>query len=113
MASVKVPLTKEIIDQIQRQYADLIVADIRRINDPNNLAEVPKIVSEIQNKLNDFAKHLFDKYGRIIIRVGGGDFDYLDITSPRIKVCETKAMIYFLETDRKGKPAHNPTALEG
>ena len=109
--SIKIPVTKEIIEEIRRQYADIIRKDVLRINDPDNLPIVPKIVSEIQEKLNEFARHTYDKYGRIIIRVGPDEFDYLDITSPRIQISQTQAFVIFLETDKKGKPARNPTEL--
>ena len=111
MSLVKVPLTQEIVESIKKQYAYIIVDDIKRINDPNNANIAPKIVSEIQEKLNNYARELFDKHGRIIIRVGPDHFDYLDITSPRVKLSETKALVYFLETDKKGKPAKNPQEL--
>ena len=110
--SILTPITKEDIEAIRKQYFDIIRNDILRINDPNNLSIVPKIVSEIQEKLNDCARHVYDKFGRrIIIRVGPDKFDYLDITSPRIQISQTKALIVFLETDEKGKPARNPTEL--
>jgi hypothetical protein len=111
MSSIKTPLTHEIIESIKKQYAYIIVDDIKRINDPNNINIAPKIISEIQEKLNKYARELFDKYGRIIIRVGPHQFDYLDITSPRVKLSQTEALVYFLETDKKGKPAKNPQEL--
>jgi hypothetical protein len=110
--SIKIPVSVEIIQQIQKQYANIVAGDVKRINDPTNISIVPKIVSEIQSNLNEFAKQLYDKHGRIVIRVGPGEFDYLDITSPRIKVSHTKAVVYFLETDKKGKPISNPEELE-
>lgn len=110
--SLKIPITKEIIEDIRRKYAEIVAKEVPRINDPNNINEVPKIISEIQNILNDFAKASYDKYGRIIIRVGPGEYDYLDITSPRLKVSQSKAMVYFLETNIKGVPIKNPTELE-
>jgi len=109
---VKIPVNVEIIESIRKQYADIVAKDVVRINDPLNFDKVPKIVSEIQDNLNGLAKHIYDKHGRIIIRVGPGDYDYLDITSPRVKISQTKAMVYFMETDRKGKPAQNPAELE-
>lgn len=111
--SIRIPLTNEILEQIQKQYAHLIAEDVKRINDPANLSNVPKIVSEIQEKLNDYARHLYDKHGRIVIRVGPGDFDYLDITGPRIHISQTKATINFLETDAKGHPAVDPSEIPG
>ena len=110
--NVKIPVSYEIIQQIQKQYADIVAKDIPRINDIDNLEKVPEIVSEIQNNLNEFAKNLYDKHGRIIIRVGPSEFDYLDITSPRIKITQMKAIVYFLETDKKGKPIQDPRLLE-
>lgn len=110
--NVKIPVNVEIIESIRRQYADIVAKDVVRINDPANFDQVPKIVSEIQENLNGLAKHVYDKHGRIIIRVGPGDYDYLDITSPRVKISQTKAMVYFMETDRKGKPASNPAVIE-
>jgi hypothetical protein len=110
--NVKIPVNVEIIDALRKQYADIVAKEVVRINDPANFDKVPKIVSEIQDNLNGLAKHIYDKHGRIIIRVGPGDYDYLDITSPRVKISQTKAMVYFMETDRKGKPAQNPAELE-
>ena len=110
--NVKIPVNVEIIDALRKQYADIVAKDVVRINDPANIEKVPQIVSEIQDNLNGLAKHIYDKHGRIIIRVGPGDYDYLDITSPRVKISPTKAMVYFMETDRKGKPAQNPAELE-
>jgi hypothetical protein len=110
--SIKIPVTKEIIESVRQKYAELVARDVPRINDPNNLEQVPKIVSEIQSTLNDYAKSVYDKHGRIIIRVGPGQYDYLDITSPRVKVTQSKAMVYFLETDMKGVPVKDPTELE-
>jgi hypothetical protein len=109
--TIKIPVTVEIIQQIQKQYAYIVAEDVKRINDPNNKSIVYKIISEIQNKLNEFAKQIYDKHGRIVIKVGPGDLDYLDITSPRIDITKTKATVYFLETDRKGIPIGNPTEL--
>jgi hypothetical protein len=110
--SVKIPINNDILVKIQRQYADIVAVDVKRINDPSNLEKVPQIVAEIQNNLNEFAKQLYDKHGRIIIRVGPDEYDYLDITSPRVKINHNKAVVYFLETNKKGRPAKNPLELE-
>ena len=111
--NVKIPVNIEIIEALRRQYADIVAKDVVKINDPTNSEKVPQIISEIQENLNGLARHIYDKHGRIIIRVGPGDYDYLDITSPRVKISQTKALVYFLETDRKGKPVVDPAQLEG
>lgn len=111
--SIKIPLTEEILKQIQVKYAEIVAEDVKRINSESDISKVPKIISEIQQKLNEYAKYLYDKHGRIIIRVGPDEFDYLDVTSPRVKISQTKAMVYFLETDKKGKPVKDPSELEG
>lgn len=110
---VKIPINEQILKEIQVKYAEIVAKDVKRINEPANFDQVPKILSEIQSNLNDYAKYLYDKHGRIIIRVGPDEFDYLDVTSPRVKINQTKAMVYFLETDKKGKPIKDPRELEG
>lgn len=109
--TIKIPVTLEIIKKIQKTYADIVALDVKKINDPTNLSKVPMIISKIQDNLNEFARVLYDKHGRIIIKVSEGQFDYLDITSPRLKVEKTKATVYFLETDSKGRPIRNPAEL--
>ena len=93
-----IPPSKQDAAHIQQSYAD-VVETFK--DQPAN----KKTLSKIQDALNDNARRIYDKWGRIIAKVGPND--YIDITSPRAKLNEGTVRVEFMEVNREGKPIGN------
>ena len=83
--------------QIKQSYAD-VVANFK-FKDADRMTLI-----QIQGALNQNATRIYDQFGRIIIKVGQGDGDYLDITSPRASFNKDTVRVDFLQTNSKGIP---------
>jgi hypothetical protein len=89
--------TMQDIAHIKQSYADVV-------SNFKNLDTNRKNLHEIQESLNENAKRIYDKFGRIIIKVGPGEDDYLDITSPRASYKLDTVRVDFMQTNSKGVP---------
>lgn len=96
MSVLKKP-SMEDLAHIKQSYADVV----RKFKDVTTSG---KVLSEIQDALNENAKRIYDKFGRIIIKVGAGAGDYLDITSPRASFNLDTVMVNFMQTNSSGIP---------
>lgn len=83
--------------QIKQSYADIVVKFKDQIT-------TRSVLIEIQDDLNDNARKIYDKFGRIIIKVGPEPDDYLDVTSPRASFNTDIVRIDFTQTNSKGVP---------
>lgn len=83
--------------QIKQSYADIVVKFKDQIT-------TRSVLIEIQDALNDNARKIYDKFGRIIIKVGPEPDDYLDVTSPRASFNTDTVRIDFTQTNSKGVP---------
>ena len=95
--SVLKPPSMEDLAHIKQSYADVV----KRFKDVTTSG---KALSEIQDALNENAKGIYDKFGRIIIKVGPEASDYLDITSPRASFNLDTVVVNFMQTNSKGVP---------
>ena len=89
--------TMDELFQIKTSYAEVV----RAFKDQTTSN---KVLSEIQDALNDNARKIYDKFGRIIIKVGPEPDDYLDITSPRVSFNTDTVQVNFTQTNSKGIP---------
>jgi hypothetical protein len=96
MSVLKTP-SMEDLAHIKQSYADVV----RKFKD---VTTSQKALSEIQDVLNENAKRIYDKFGRIIIKVGPLESDYLDITSPRASFNLDTVVVNFMQTNSKGVP---------
>jgi ABC-type uncharacterized transport system ATPase component len=83
--------------QIKQSYADVVRAFKDKVT-------TQMVLSEIQDALNDNARKIYDKFGRIIIKVGPDADDYLDITSPRASFQTDTVCVDFTQTTSNGVP---------
>lgn len=89
--------TMDELAQIKQSYADVV----RKFKD---LTTTKSVLSEIQDALNENARKIYDKFGRIIIKVGPDPDDYLDVTSPRASFNADTVRVDFTQTNSKGVP---------
>jgi hypothetical protein len=90
---IHIPPTLEDIKHIKQSYVDVVKEFKFQNADKKNLYL-------IQEALNNNARRIYDKHGRIILKVG--ENEYLDITSPRASFHKDKVLVSFMETDREG-----------
>jgi DNA segregation ATPase FtsK/SpoIIIE-like protein len=90
-----VPPSKQDAAHIQKSYADVVETFKDQPADK-------KTLSKIQDALNDNARRIYDKWGRIVAKVGPNN--YIDITSPRVSFREGTVKVVFMEVNREGKP---------
>ncbi len=89
--------TMDELSQIKQSYADVV----RKFKDQ---VTTKSVLSDIQDSLNNNARQIYDKFGRIIIKVGPEPDDYLDITSPRASFNTDTVKVDFTQTNSKGVP---------
>ncbi len=96
MSVLKTPSMEDLV-HIKQSYADVVKCF-------RDVTTSGKTLSEIQDALNENAKRIYDKFGRIIIKVGPEASDYLDITSPRASFNLDTVMVNFMQTNSTGVP---------
>ncbi len=104
---IQVPVTTEDLSIIQKTYGEIVADHCRK--DTEHKTPNHKNLAVLQELVNQYAIKLYDKHGRIILRVG--EDDYLDITCPIIQFQkdkenhgEAKVMVTFRETNPVGEP---------
>lgn len=85
----------EDLAHIKQSYADVVEKFKYQITDQMTLCL-------IQDALNDNARRIYDKFGRIIIKVG--KHDYLDITSPKASFNLDTVKVDFTQVTKDGNP---------
>lgn len=83
--------------QIKQSYADIVIKFKDQIT-------TRSVLIQIQDALNDNARKIYDKFGRIIIKVGPEPDDYLDVTSPRASFNTDIVRVDFTQTNSQGIP---------
>lgn len=83
--------------QIKQSYADIVIKFKDQIT-------TRSVLIQIQDALNDNARKIYDKFGRIIIKVGPEPDDYLDVTSPRALFNTDTVRVDFTQTNSQGIP---------